>query len=113
MTTADCVRYTKIRVELFNYGFQMRLGTSNLWNPTHGILRNVIDIAYHPDYKAGKYYFDVGIAIANEEIEITNTVMPICLPKTPDGGEDVGSGVIWPHFNYPIVLLLYIINLGS
>ena len=65
LTIAHCVRSMNIRAQNYIGGFQMILGTSDLTNANLGIIRNVIDSAYHPEYK-GRVYFDISIVTANE-----------------------------------------------
>ena len=63
----------------------MRLGTSDLEgiHSDGGIERRVKEIRWHPKYKPGRVYFDVGIAVASKLITFTEFVRPVCLPYLP------------------------------
>ena len=68
----------------------MRLGTTDL-QKTHsngGIERRVKEIRYHPRYRPGRVYFDVGLATASKLITFTDYVRPVCLPQFPVDFED-------------------------
>ena len=68
----------------------MRLGTADL-EGIHfdgGIERRVKEIRYHPRYRPGRVYFDVGVATANKLITFTEYVRPVCLPYLPVDFED-------------------------
>ena len=63
----------------------MRMGTADL-DSIHspgGIERRVVDINFHPKYKPGQVYFDVGIAVAGEIITFNDFIRPVCLPYLP------------------------------
>ena len=52
------------------------------------IQRKVISWSQHPKYVSGRSYFDVAIAVADQIIEYSDYVRPICLPTTPvDNGD--------------------------
>ena len=52
------------------------------------IQRKVISWSQHPKYVSGRAYFDVAIAVADQIIEYSDYVRPICLPTTPvDNGD--------------------------
>ena len=72
----------------------MRLGTSDLEgiHSDGGIERRVKEIRWHPKYKPGKVYFDVGIAVASKLITFTEFVRPVCLPYLPVDYEDQFEG---------------------
>ena len=68
----------------------MRLGTADL-EGIHfdgGIERRIKEIRYHPRYRPGRVYFDVGVATANKLITFTEYVRPVCLPYLPVDFED-------------------------
>ena len=68
----------------------MRLGTTDLpkTNSNSGIERSVKEIRYHPRYRPGRVYFDVGLATASKLITFTEYVRPVCLPHFPVDFED-------------------------
>ena len=68
----------------------MRLGSADLEgiHSNGGIERRVKDIRWHPRYKPGRVYFDVGVATASKIITFTEYVRPVCLPYLPVDYED-------------------------
>ena len=90
----------------------MRLGTSELLNVQSGIQRKVIEAITHPKYKAGRSYFDVGIAKSDEVIEFTARVMPICLPMRPIDDADAFAGMyVKNNMNSHLWLFIWEYNL--
>ena len=75
----------------------MRLGTAELDKrySSGGLERRVKEIKWHPKYKPGRVYFDVGIATAEKPIDFTEYVRPVCLPYLPtelkDSGDENGN----------------------
>ena len=63
----------------------MRLGSSNLnaIKSPGELLRKVDNINWHPEYKPGSIYFDVGIAITDTPITFTSFIRSVCLPFLP------------------------------
>lgn len=71
----------------------MRLGQADLSQTTYtSIERKIIRVLQHPRYREGKSYFDVGIAVADRDIEFTDFVRPICLPMRPVDDIDYLAG---------------------
>ena len=67
----------------------MRLGNEDLRvTKPHEIERDVVEILRHPDYRAGRAYFDVGMVRVDRKVEFTDYVLPICLPFQPVDDED-------------------------
>ena len=72
----------------------MRLGNSDLNHGQHTSneeIRNVKQVVTHPDYRSGRIYYDVGLAIAERRIEYSDFIRPICLPFKPIDDEDAWS----------------------
>ena len=72
----------------------MRLGNSDLnlgRDSPNEEIRNVKRLLTHPDYRSGRIYFDVGLAVAESRIEFTDYIRPICLPFKPIDDEDAGA----------------------
>ena len=72
----------------------MRLGNSDLnlgKDSAHEEIRNVKRLMIHPDYRSGRIYYDVGLAVAERRIEYTDFIRPLCLPFKPIDDEDAWS----------------------
>ena len=80
-----------VNVPIFYRGdqYKARLGNEvlNVTKP-HEVVRDIVEILRHPDYKAGRAYYDVGLVKVRKKIEFTDFVLPICLPFQPVDDED-------------------------
>ena len=72
------------------------------------IQRKVISWTQHPKYVSGRAYYDAAVAIADQLIEYTEYVRPVCLPMTPVDDDDAYAddlvtlaGKIMKLFRYP------------
>ena len=72
------------------------------------IQRKVISWSQHPKYVSGRAYYDAAIAKADQLIEYTEYVRPVCLPMTPVDDDDAYAddlvtlaGKIMKLFRYP------------
>ena len=52
------------------------------------IQRKVISWSQHPKYVSGRAYYDAAVAVADQLIEYTEYVRPVCLPMTPVDDDD-------------------------
>ena len=60
----------------------MRLGLSQILS-SGNVQRKVIQVLIHPRFRAPAAYFDIGIAVAESEIKLSEGVRPVCLPFNP------------------------------
>ena len=94
LTAAHCISVVAGDRERFKR-YYMLLGTSDFTNTsryfgTEGAFqyRKVKRIITHPLYIPPKPYWDVGIAIADRNIEFNDYIRPICLPFRPNENPD-------------------------
>ena len=52
------------------------------------IQRKVLSWSQHPKYISGRAYYDAAVAVADQLIEYTEYVRPVCLPMTPVDDDD-------------------------
>ena len=52
------------------------------------IQRKVLSWSQHPKYVSGRAYYDAAVAVADQLIEYTEYVRPVCLPMTPVDDDD-------------------------
>lgn len=62
----------------------MRLGATNLQDNSDNVQRVPIsEMTSHPQYKRSLNYYDIAILKLTQKINISKTVMPICLQYKP------------------------------
>ena len=95
----------------------MRMGTADLESihSPGGIERRVAEIMFHPKYKPGKVYYDVGIAVADEIITFNEFIRPVCLPYLPVDYNDhlTGKFVTLAGWGYALQARTNVVELTS
>lgn len=75
----------------------IRLGLTNIADPTAGIRRNILRVVQHPEfYKPIDWNNDISLVQMDRPVEFTEYIKPICLPPPslviPDGTPCIVSG---------------------